>query len=528
MGRARHRLTRVAAHPIGLVLVVLVVWEILARTVLESRYALAAPTSIVAEIRRNPTLYTENLRHTSWNAVQAFIWGNVVALALAAFVIVAPRVRPLVVAVTLTVSCLPLVALAPILRVLLGRGESTPITLGALAVLYTSLAAGVLGLRAASPSTIDVVRAGGRGGWFALHAVRVPSAVPFVFSGLQISAPAAFLGALVGEFTGSSKGLGLLVIRALASLDPDRVWAVAVLSTIITTTVYFGLGWVAQRLTPWSAQVSTSNPTPVAPRTPARAVTLAVGRSLVSCVVVLLAWVLLLRVSGLNRYFAKGPLDVWRYLFSEPNAREQRTQLFDALRDTMITASLGFALGLAGGVALAGVLVAVAPLRRVLLPIAIALRSVPIVATTPLLILMFGRGRFGAVVIVAVLSFFPTLATCVNAMQRVPGQIDDVMRAYNASGVTLFLRSRLPAAVPAIAASARIAVPASLLGATVAEWLATGRGMGNLMTVSSGTAQYDTLWACVAVLTIVAVATHAVMSALESIALARFAPEQRA
>ena len=216
---------------------------------------------------------------------------------------------------------------------------------------------------------------------------------------------------------------------------------------------------------------------------------------------------------------------MWRYLVSGPDAGANRDVVLGALRSTLGTATAGFAVGLLGALVLAALLVAVPMLERVLLPMAIALRSVPIVATTPLLILVFGRGDLGSVTIVAVMSFFPTLVACVVAMRRCPGQVEDVMRAYHANQLTLFLRARLPSALPALAASARIAVPASILGATVAEWLATGRGMGNLMTVAANTAQYDTLWACVVVLTLVAVTAHGLVAAAESLVLRRYAPE---
>ena len=236
---------------------------------------------------------------------------------------------------------------------------------------------------------------------------------------------------------------------------------------------------------------------------------------------------LLLRWSGLNAYFAKGPGDVWRYLVSGPDAGANRDVVLGALRSTLGTATAGFAVGLLGALVLAALLVAVPMLERVLLPMAIALRSVPIVATTPLLILVFGRGDLGSVTIVAVMSFFPTLVACVVAMRRCPGQVEDVMRAYHANQLTLFLRARLPSALPALAASARIAAPASILGATVAEWLATGRGMGNLMTVAANTAEYDTLWACVVVLTLVAVTAHGLVAAAESLVLRRLRPGAR-
>jgi ABC-type nitrate/sulfonate/bicarbonate transport system permease component len=248
----------------------------------------------------------------------------------------------------------------------------------------------------------------------------------------------------------------------------------------------------------------------------------------IALVAVGVLWEAFLRVFDVNPYFAKTPADVWEYLVSGPGAAARRTIVFDAMGETARTAALGFTVGIVGAVLLAALFVTVPAVERALLPVAVALRSVPIVATTPLIILLLGRGIVGPVVIVAIMSFFPTLVNCVFGMRRTPGQVLDVLRSYNAGPVAVLGTARLPSAVPAILASARIAVPASLLGVTVAEWLATGRGIGNLMVIASSTARYDTLWACVAVLTLFAVICYSAVAAIESVVLRWMAPERSA
>jgi ABC-type nitrate/sulfonate/bicarbonate transport system permease component len=521
----RRRLSRRSANAlttIGAIVTVLVLWEAAGR-LLEDRRTLAAPSAIWRELADHPGLYWRNLRHTGWNALRAFFWGNVVALALATIAVAVRPLRKVIYDVALTTTCLPLVAMAPILRVVLGRGEATPIALGALAVVFTSLNAALLGFDSADRSSLDVVAAGGRGRLFALWYVHARSAVPSLFAGFQIAAPAAFLGVLVGEFTGSSSGLGLLTIRALASLDPARVWTVALLATVVSGSLYWAIGVIGRRLTPWAATNTIAAPL-VGGR---RRIIGSVGRLLTSVVVVIVGWVALLRWSGLNSYFAKGPADVWRYLVGDAGAAARRAPILDALGETCRTAAMGFVVGLIGAVLLAGVLAAFPRLASLVMPFAIALRVVPIVSTTPLIILLFGRGAVGSVVIVAVMSFFPTLVSCLVAMQRSPGQVVDVLHSYGAGQASLFARVRLPNSMPALASSARIAVPASLLGATVAEWLATGRGIGNAMVVAASTARYDTLWSCVVLLTLTALLAHAVVAAVESAVLARYAPGRR-
>jgi ABC-type nitrate/sulfonate/bicarbonate transport system permease component len=92
--------------------------------------------------------------------------------------------------------------------------------------------------------------------------------------------------------------------------------------------------------------------------------------------------------------------------------------------------------------------------------------------------------------------------------------------------VRTLLLARLPVMLPAFFAAARMAVPSAVLAATVAEWLATGTGIGNLMALTASTSDYNTLWSSVVLLTLTSVAGYLLVSAAEGWALKRFAPEQ--
>ncbi|MCG1037844.1 ABC transporter permease subunit, partial [Polaribacter sp. DS7-9] len=138
--------------------------------------------------------------------------------------------------------------------------------------------------------------------------------------------------------------------------------------------------------------------------------------------------------------------------------------------------------------------VAVPGLERAAMPFAIILRSMPLVALTPLIVLLFGRGLFGVTVLITLVTFFPTLVTVILGLRAAPEGAIDVIRASGGSPLSAALRVRLMYAVPAITASARIAIPAAVSGAMLAEWLATGDGLGNMITLAAVNADYFTLW----------------------------------
>ena len=136
-------------------------------------------------------------------------------------------------ALALIVFCLPLVATGPILRVLYGPGEGPQVTLAALGVYYTTFVPLVVGLRSVPAGWLDFIASYGRGRVQAFLRVRARASVPYLVAGLQIAAPAAFLGAMVGEFTGADQGMGVLSIQTMRSLDVAGTWALAMIATAI-------------------------------------------------------------------------------------------------------------------------------------------------------------------------------------------------------------------------------------------------------------------------------------------------------
>ena len=94
----------------------------------------------------------------------------------------------------------------------------------------------------------DLVASYGRGRLTTLRTVRLRASIPYLVAGLQVAAPAAFLGALVGEFTGAERGVGVLTINAMRGLRTNELWALATISALVSMTGYVIAGLVGRRL----------------------------------------------------------------------------------------------------------------------------------------------------------------------------------------------------------------------------------------------------------------------------------------
>jgi len=509
----------------GGVLLLLVVWELSARA-LTGAFVLAGPVQIAGYLVQNAELLGRALAVTLGNAAAGFVLGNAAAILLAAVALLWPRSRTVVTGVGLLVFCLPLVATGPILRVVLGPGPEPQIALAALAVYYTTLIPLLVGLKAAPETWFDLVRSYGRGRYAALVHVRARASLPYLFAGLQIAAPAAFLGAMVGEFTGAERGLGVLTIRATRALDVELTWAVATVTTLVALIAYVAIGALARALLHDRPPVILA--TAPEPITRGRRAVRGALDAISIAALVLVVWWLALEALGLSEFFAKRPGDVLDALVMAPDAAETRATLLEALGETAVFLLPGYLAGLLLGAGLAVLFILLPAVAGTAMTVAVALRSVPIVTTAPLVTLLLGRGAVGTIVLVAIMVFFPTLVACLHGLRQAPGQVIDVFDSYAAGPVARLVRVRIPAMLPAFFAAARMSVPAAVLAVTVVEWLSTGNGIGSLMALSASLSDYDMLWSSVVIVAVLAVIGYALVGAIENRVLRRYAPEQSA
>lgn len=248
----------------------------------------------------------------------------------------------------------------------------------------------------------------------------------------------------------------------------------------------------------------------------------AVGGAALSFLIVMVVWEAAIVLLDLDKFIARGPLDVWKYLTSA--SATERQLLIDSSLTTLVDAALGLIGGTVAAVLVAMIFTMRRGVEQAMMPLAMVLRTVPLVAMTPLIALMFGRGLLAVTVIAGIVTFFPTLVNVSLALRSVPSQSIDLLKAYGASPFTTLRKVQFPAALPALFASLRIAAPLALVGALLAEWLATGKGLGYLMLQAVSMFQTDRLWTAVAIVTIASVIIYNIISAIEASVLARYAP----
>jgi ABC-type nitrate/sulfonate/bicarbonate transport system permease component len=247
-----------------------------------------------------------------------------------------------------------------------------------------------------------------------------------------------------------------------------------------------------------------------------------VGSLVISFFLILVIWWLfLLAFPDIGPIIGKTPVDVFHYLFTEPTSATNRGEIMDNLQITLKDAGIGFVCGMGAAIVAAALFVMFRPVAQTFMPIAMLLRSVPLVAMTPLITLVVGRGVAVVAVMGGIVVFFPALVMIMTGLANAPRQINDVIVAYGGTRMTSMRMASLPSAVPALFAAAKVSVPGAMIGATVAEWLGTNKGLGATLQQALPAAAYNELWASVLVITVASIVIYAFVGVAEKLVLAQ-------
>lgn len=236
------------------VVIFLILWTI-AAAVVPGR-ALPSPAGIVAAIASDGwEFYWVNLSATFGRMLPGYLIGVTVALTIAAIVLLLPSLDQIANQVGVVADSLPITAIGPLVMIMFG-GATAATFLAALVVFYTTLVTSLLGVHAAKKSSIELVRAYGGGRMMRLRKVQVMAALPSVFNALKLAVPAAFIGALVGEYLGGiDVGIGVALQAAQRDIMPARTFALSLVIGLLSLAGYLTIGWIGRAVLPWSAEI---------------------------------------------------------------------------------------------------------------------------------------------------------------------------------------------------------------------------------------------------------------------------------
>jgi ABC-type nitrate/sulfonate/bicarbonate transport system permease component len=230
---------------------IIALWWILAVTALKHGGAVPTPWAVLKDLWTDRHLWPTPVGTTVWIAFQGYLIGNGLAIGLSILCFGIPVVDRILLQIGVASYCLPIIAIGPILTTVF-NGTAPEMALAGISVFFTTLVSTLSGLSAADHTTLDAIRAFGGGRLAQLRFVRLRAALPSTFAGLQIAPPAALLGAIIGEYLGADKGIGITMIASEQAFDVPRTWALAIIASAIAAAGYGITTLIARLLTPWA------------------------------------------------------------------------------------------------------------------------------------------------------------------------------------------------------------------------------------------------------------------------------------
>ena len=242
--------------PAAALVALLVLWEVAVRLFNVPTFVLPAPSLIARAAWEHRVYLPGHTWATLWETLAGFGLSIAVGTPVAVLLVYSSVLRDALYPMVVVTQAVPKVAIAPVLLLLLGAGEVSKVVVAFSVAFFPIVVDTATGLAATPPELLDLSRSYRASAFKTFVKVRFPTALPFFFSGLKVAVTLSVIGAVVGEFVGSDKGLGYVILSATSYWKSNLAFgAMGILA--LMAIVLFGLVELLERLVcPWNVDAN--------------------------------------------------------------------------------------------------------------------------------------------------------------------------------------------------------------------------------------------------------------------------------
>lgn len=228
-------------------------WELAVRAFKVKPIVLPPPSSVFAEFLGEPAWYLGHAWYTLLVTLGGFGLAVVMGVALAVLIVESRLLEKSVYALIVGLNSVPKVAVAPLFVIWLGTDAEPKIAIAFLIAVFAIVIDAVLGLKSVPPDILDLARSLRGGRLATLWRIRFPCALPSLFAGMKVAISLALVGAIVGEFVSSQRGLGYVILAAQGTFDTARVFAAILVLAVMGVALFWLIAWLERVTIPWHA-----------------------------------------------------------------------------------------------------------------------------------------------------------------------------------------------------------------------------------------------------------------------------------
>lgn len=238
--------------PLSGVVGVIVSWGLAVELLKVPAYVVPSPWSVLLALIANSRTLAEHAQYTATVIVVGFLLAVLIAIPLALIIAFSETLSAIIYPLLVSSQAVPKVALAPLILVWLGFGPRTGILVTVLISFFPVVIDTVLGLKSMPVELRYLALSMGAGRARTFFKIRVPYALPYVFSGLKIAITLAVVGAVVGEFVGSNQGLGYFLLVASSTVRTAEVFADIVVLSLVAVVLFAIIETIERFAVPWT------------------------------------------------------------------------------------------------------------------------------------------------------------------------------------------------------------------------------------------------------------------------------------
>ena len=230
-----------------------VVWELASRVLRIPKFVMPAPSEIATEAWEWRYRFIGHSWVTLYETLGGFALSIAVGVPLAVLIVYSPTMRRALYPLIVLLQAVPKIAVAPVLLLVIGYGEVPKMIVAFLVAFFPIVVDTATGLAATPPELLELSRSYRASAFKTFVKVRFPMALPFFFSGLKVAITLAVIGAVVGEFIGSDKGLGYVILSATSYWKTELAFASMILLSLIAIMLFGAVCLVERLVCPWLA-----------------------------------------------------------------------------------------------------------------------------------------------------------------------------------------------------------------------------------------------------------------------------------
>ena len=227
-------------------------WELIIRLAHVPEYLIPSPSEVAADMKSDWPVLEPAVLVTLREILLGFVISAAAGVGLAVLLHLSSTMRRAFYPILIGSQTVPIVVLAPILVILFGYGILPKLIIVALICFFPIVVNGIDGLRSVDDDLIRMMRTLHGTRWSIFKRVEFPAALPSFFSGMRIAATFAAIGAVFGEWSGSSQGLGYVMLAATPNLLTARIFAAIVFLTVVALMLFGVVSLLERILVPWA------------------------------------------------------------------------------------------------------------------------------------------------------------------------------------------------------------------------------------------------------------------------------------